>query len=58
MSLFIYPYKNLVPRIDESAFIAPSATVVGDVEIGAESNIWYGCVLRGDVCFYRAGLCQ
>jgi carbonic anhydrase/acetyltransferase-like protein (isoleucine patch superfamily) len=35
-------------NIDKSVFIAPGATVVGDVTIGAESSVWYGCVLRGD----------
>lgn len=36
------------PRVDPSVFIAPGAVVVGDVTIGAESSIWFGCVLRGD----------
>ncbi|WP_424809697.1 gamma carbonic anhydrase family protein [Rhodococcus sp. 27YEA15] len=36
------------PKIDESAFIAPNATVVGDVSIGSGAGIWYGAVLRGD----------
>ncbi|MBK6494174.1 MAG: gamma carbonic anhydrase family protein [Gemmatimonadetes bacterium] len=36
------------PTIDPGAWVAPGATVVGDVEIGADSSIWYGCVLRGD----------
>jgi carbonic anhydrase/acetyltransferase-like protein (isoleucine patch superfamily) len=37
------------PRIDPSAWLAPGCVVVGDVEIGADSSIWYGVVLRGDV---------
>ena len=36
------------PRIHDSAFIAPGSTIIGDVEIGAESSVWYNCVLRGD----------
>ncbi|MER2222754.1 MAG: gamma carbonic anhydrase family protein, partial [Rhodococcus sp. (in: high G+C Gram-positive bacteria)] len=36
------------PQIDESAFIAPNATVVGAVTIAAGASIWYGAVLRGD----------
>jgi len=36
-------------RIHESAWIAPSAVVVGDVTVGAGSSIWYGCVLRADL---------
>ena len=37
------------PQIHESAYIAPSAVIVGDVVIGALSSVWFGCVLRGDV---------
>lgn len=44
----IYPFKKILPKIHETAYIAPSADIIGDVEIGAESNIWFGCVLRGD----------
>lgn len=36
------------PVVDKEAFVAPSASVIGDVEIGQGSSIWYGCVLRGD----------
>ena len=45
----IFPYNGITPKIADSAFIAPTATIIGDVEIGENSNIWYGCVLRGDV---------
>lgn len=51
----IRPYRGRWPRIDPSAWIAPGATVVGDVEIGRDSSIWYGCVLRGDVHAIRVG---
>ncbi|CAE5957966.1 unnamed protein product [Arabidopsis arenosa] len=37
------------PVVDKEAFLAPSASVIGDVQIGRGSSIWYGCVLRGDV---------
>ncbi|KAG7597611.1 Hexapeptide repeat [Arabidopsis suecica] len=37
------------PIVDKEAFVAPSASVIGDVQIGRGSSIWYGCVLRGDV---------
>lgn len=37
------------PVVDRDAFVAPSASVIGDVQIGHGSSIWYGCVLRGDV---------
>ncbi len=55
MSNFIYPYKNIVPRISKSAFVAPSASIIGDVEIGDESSVWYGCTLRGDVNDIKIG---
>lgn len=40
---------NKAPSVDKDAFVAPSASVIGDVQVGAGSSIWYGCVLRGDV---------
>lgn len=49
MSALILPYKDIIPRIDETAFIAPTASVIGRVTIGADSGVWFGCTLRGDV---------
>lgn len=43
------------PKIHESVFIAEDAVIIGDVEIGEASSIWYGCVLRGDVNYIRIG---
>ncbi|MGW3951682.1 gamma carbonic anhydrase family protein [Streptomyces sp. NPDC004752] len=37
------------PRIDERAFVAPTASVIGDVTLHAGASVWYGAVLRGDV---------
>ena len=37
------------PSIPDSAFIAPNATLLGDVTIGEQSSVWYGAVLRGDI---------
>ena len=37
------------PQTAEAAFIAPNATVLGDVTLGPRSSVWYGCVLRGDI---------
>jgi carbonic anhydrase/acetyltransferase-like protein (isoleucine patch superfamily) len=48
-------YVHATPRIDASAFIASNAVVYGDVSIGAETSIWFGCVLRGDVQAIRIG---
>lgn len=36
------------PTVDKDAFVAPSASIIGDVQVGAGSSIWYGCVLRGN----------
>jgi carbonic anhydrase/acetyltransferase-like protein (isoleucine patch superfamily) len=43
------------PRIHPDAFVAPTATIIGDVEIGAGSSIWFGAVLRGDESSIRIG---
>jgi carbonic anhydrase/acetyltransferase-like protein (isoleucine patch superfamily) len=51
----IYPFRNIYPRIDESVFIAPGANVIGDVEIGPRSSIWFGSTIRGDVNYIRIG---
>jgi carbonic anhydrase/acetyltransferase-like protein (isoleucine patch superfamily) len=51
----IVPFRGLAPRIAEDAFIAETAVVIGDVEIGAGASIWFGCVLRGDVNPIRIG---
>ena len=55
MSPIILPFNGIMPRIHPSAFVAPGAVVVGDVEIGPDSSIWFGCVLRGDVHVIRIG---
>jgi gamma-carbonic anhydrase len=55
MSGLILPFGNLVPKIAGDAFIAANATVIGDVEIGALSGIWFGCVVRGDGNSIRIG---
>src|SRR5271167_547820 len=51
----ILPFKGKTPKIDPKAFVAPGAVVIGDVEIGPESSIWFGCILRGDVNYIRIG---
>jgi len=51
----IIPFKGVAPRIAADAFIAPNAVIIGDVEIGPQASIWFGCVLRGDVNAIRVG---
>jgi carbonic anhydrase/acetyltransferase-like protein (isoleucine patch superfamily) len=45
----ILEYKGHKPKIGNNVFIAPTATVIGDVEIKDYASIWYGSVLRGDM---------
>lgn len=51
----ILAYKGITPVIAPDAFIAPGVPVIGDVVIGSETNIWFGCVIRGDVNTIRIG---
>lgn len=51
----IAPFKNAEPSIHPTVFIAEDAFVIGDVEIGEGSSVWYGCILRGDVNHIRVG---
>lgn len=51
----IQKLNGKTPKVDPSAFIAPDAVVLGDVEIGPETSIWYTTVLRGDINFIRIG---
>jgi len=45
----IMPYKSLQPKIDSSVFVAPTATIIGDVTIEEGSSVWFNTVLRGDI---------
>ena len=45
---FIIPFNGKTPTVHASAFLAPTAVLIGDVTIGEESSIWFGAVLRGD----------
>jgi carbonic anhydrase/acetyltransferase-like protein (isoleucine patch superfamily) len=45
----IYALDQRLPQIAEDAWVAPNATVIGDVHLGAKSSVWFGAVLRGDV---------
>ena len=51
----VYSVNGITPRIAPDVFIAPGAIVVGDVEIGAGSSVWFNAVLRGDVAPIRIG---
>jgi carbonic anhydrase/acetyltransferase-like protein (isoleucine patch superfamily) len=51
----ILPVKGIDPIIPESCFLAPNATVVGDVVMGEECSVWFNAVVRGDVNSIRMG---
>ena len=48
MDRFVMPYKGKEPQIANGVFIAPTASIVGDVTIGTGSSIWFGATVRGD----------
>ncbi len=51
----LFPYLDQYPRISPSVFLASGVKIIGDVEIGAESSVWYNTVIRGDVHYIRIG---
>ena len=51
----IHSFNHIFPKFPPTVFIEPSAQAIGDVEIGAQSSIWFGAVVRGDVHFIRIG---
>jgi carbonic anhydrase/acetyltransferase-like protein (isoleucine patch superfamily) len=51
----IRPFNGIEPKIDVTAYVTDDAVIVGDVEIGENSSVWYGSVLRGDVNYIRIG---
>jgi carbonic anhydrase/acetyltransferase-like protein (isoleucine patch superfamily) len=55
MPALILPHNGITPKIAADAFIAETAVIIGDVEIGPGASIWYGCVLRGDSNSIRIG---
>jgi gamma-carbonic anhydrase len=51
----LYPFNGIWPTIAENCFIAPGSRIIGDVEIGAGSSVWFNVVIRGDVAKIRIG---
>lgn len=52
----LHRYENYSPNIDSTAFVAPSADIIGKVHLGAESSVWYNTTLRGDINSITIGL--
>ncbi|MBX3309098.1 MAG: gamma carbonic anhydrase family protein [Cryobacterium sp.] len=55
MTALIVSFGGNSPAVDESAFVAPNATLIGRVSLGPESGVFYGAVLRGDTDQIRLG---
>jgi len=51
----VRPFRGIQPKLAEGVYIADTARVIGDVEIGADASVWFGSVLRGDVGAIRIG---
>jgi carbonic anhydrase/acetyltransferase-like protein (isoleucine patch superfamily) len=51
----ILEHNGIAPQIDPSVFLAPSACVIGDVQIGEKSSLWFNVLVRGDVNNIRIG---
>lgn len=51
----IFPYKNMLPQIHKTVFLASGVKIIGDVTIGKNSSIWYNTVIRGDVHYIKIG---
>ena len=52
----VLPYQGKSPQIDPSAWLAPNATVIGDVTLEADSSVYYGAVIRADMAEVRLGI--
>jgi len=53
--MIIKAYKGITPKIHPKAWIAENAVIIGDVEIGAGTSVWYNVVIRGDLHKIRIG---
>ncbi len=51
----LFEHKGIAPQLDDSVFLAPGACVIGDVQIGEQSSLWFNVVVRGDVNSIRIG---
>ena len=53
--MLIKPYKGVHPKIHPTVFVVETAVIIGDVEIGEYSSVWFNAVVRGDVHYIRIG---
>ncbi len=52
---FIFPVNDKLPKFGDGCFVAPNATIVGDVTMGNQCSVWFNAVIRGDVHFIKMG---
>ena len=55
VNVMIMDFKGKYPKVDPTAFIAENAMIIGDVEIGPGTNIWFHSIVRGDQNYIRIG---
>jgi len=53
--IMIRPFRGVHPQIHPTAYVEPSAQVIGDVHLGEEASIWCNCTVRGDIHYIRIG---
>ena len=51
----VLKYKGITPQLDASVYLAPSACVIGDVQVGEKSSLWFNVIVRGDINSIRIG---
>ncbi len=51
----LFPFKKFYPKIAQNTFLAAGAKIIGNVEIGEYSSVWYNTVIRGDVHYIKIG---
>lgn len=51
----LLPYKGITPKLHETVFVQDGVRIIGDVEIGEKSSVWFNTVIRGDVNYIRIG---
>ena len=51
----ILSYNGMWPKIAKNAFLVENCDIIGDVEIGEQSSVWFGAVIRGDIHYIRIG---
>ena len=52
---YVFPVNGVSPKMGKNCFLAPNATIVGDVEMGDDCSVWFNAVIRGDVNGIRLG---